>query len=348
MRFILPLILAVFFMGTAVFAGNPDRQGESGANELLLNPWAMSAGLHSMNTSSVYGVEAMRLNVAGLGRLSGTQFQIGNTRLYEGTGIQLNALGFGQRVGKSGAIGVSLMSVDFGDIPITTTDQPDGTGGNFSPSFINLGVGYSYTYENKISVGVLFRAVSETITDVSAVGAALDAGVQYVSGAKDNFKLGVSIRNLGTPMRYGGEGLSFETSNPDGSADYQLTVYERSQKFEMPSVLNMGVSYDYYVMSEKNYIRALVNYTSNAFSLDNIGGGLEFHVGDLLVFRGAYKYDVGSASSTVKNIYTGAAAGMSVNVPLSKNSSRRLGIDYAYRTTNPFRGTHNIGLRLNL
>lgn len=348
MRFILPFILGlVIFLGTAN-AGNPDRQGEAGATELLLNPWARSAGLHSMNTSSIFGVEAMRLNIAGLGRIDNTEFQLGVTRLYEGTGIQLNSLGFGQRVGKSGAIGISLMSVDFGDIPITTTDQPDGVGGTFSPSFINLGFGYSYTYENKISVGILLRAVSESITDVNAFGAAIDAGVQYVTGEQENFKLGVSLRNLGTPMRYGGEGLSFGTSNPEGSGEYQIVVYERAQKFEMPSVLNMGVSYDYYVINNKSFVRGLVNYTSNAYSRDNLGAGVEFHYGDLLVFRGAYKYDVGSVNSDVQNIYTGVAAGMSVNIPLAKNSTRKLGIDYAYRTTDPFQGTHNIGLRLNL
>ena len=42
MRFILPFILGlVIFLGTAN-AGNPDRQGEAGATELLLNPWARS------------------------------------------------------------------------------------------------------------------------------------------------------------------------------------------------------------------------------------------------------------------------------------------------------------------
>ena len=44
-------------------AGNPDRQGQAGAAELLMNPWGRSAGLHSMSTSSAVGVEAMRINI---------------------------------------------------------------------------------------------------------------------------------------------------------------------------------------------------------------------------------------------------------------------------------------------
>ena len=51
---------------TVSFAGNPDRAGEAGASELLLNPWAKSNGWGSANSASVVGLEAVHLNVAGL------------------------------------------------------------------------------------------------------------------------------------------------------------------------------------------------------------------------------------------------------------------------------------------
>lgn len=333
---------------TLAFAGNPDRQGEAGASELLLNPWARSAGLHGLSTSFIGGVESMRFNVAGLGRIEGNEFLFGNTRLYEGSGITMSAAGFASKVGKRGAMGLSITSVNFGDIPITTVDQPDGIGGNLNPAFFHIGAGYSYTYANKISVGALVRVISESLTDVSAFGAAIDAGVQYVTGEKDNFKLGVSLRNIGTPMRFSGEGLSFQSSNPEGTASYLLTVGQRSQKFELPSVLNIGVSYDIY-LDETSFVRAAGNFVSNAFSRDAIGLGAEVHFKDFLVLRGAYKYDIGSIpGDATNNLYTGIAGGLSLNIPLKKGSSRNVGIDYAYRTTSPFRGTHNIGVRLSI
>ncbi|GLR18141.1 PorV/PorQ family protein [Portibacter lacus] len=342
------LSLLLIFSISLVFAGNPDRQGEAGASELLLNPWARSAGLHGLSTSFISGVESMRFNVAGLGRIEGTEFLLGNTRLYEGSGISLNAIGFASKVGERGALGLSITSMDFGEIPITTVNQPEGIGGNINPSFFHIGAGYSYTYANKISVGALVRIISESLTDVSAFGAALDAGVQYVTGEKDNFKLGVSLRNVGTPMRFAGEGLSFQSGNPDGTANYLLTVGQRSQKFELPSVLNIGASYDIYI-SETSFVRAAGNFTSNAFSRDNIGLGAEVHFNDFLVLRGAYKYDIGSVpGESTNNIYTGVAGGISLNIPFKKGSSRNIGIDYAYRTTSPFRGTHNIGIKLNI
>lgn len=328
-----------------VIAGNPDRQGESGAAELLLNPWARSAGLHSMSTSSVSGVEAMRINIAGLSRIDKGELMIANTRLYEGSTIQMNGLGFATKAGSSGAFGISLVAMDFGDIDITTTDQPSGTGGTFSPNFFNLGLGYSYTYENKISVGILVRGISESLPDVSAFGFAIDAGVQYVTGDREEFKLGISLRNVGSPMEFGGEGLSFRTPAPDADVGFDITVNQRSEDFELPSVLNIGMSYDFY-FGEQNYLRTLANFTSNAFSKDDIGLGAEFHFRDIVVLRGAYRFSLDGGSDIPENLYSGFAGGISIDVPLKRADNRVVGIDYAYRATNVFRGTHNFSIRL--
>ena len=348
MKRILTTSLIFFFAISLCLAGNPDRQGEAGAGELLFNPWARSAGLHTLGTASIKGVEAMRLNIAGLGRISKTELLIANTRLFVGTDIQLNAVGLAQKIGENSTIGISLTAVDFGEIPITTTLQPEGTGGTYSPNFFHLGLGYSYTYENKISVGILARGISESLANVSAFGIALDAGVQYVSGEKDNFKLGISLRNVGSPMRFDGEGLSYEVDNPGTSGEYKITFDSRSEDFELPSVLNIGLSYDLYFGDDQIMVRGLTNFTSNSFSQDQIGVGGELYFKDFVALRAAYKKDIGTVNADERNVYSGFAAGISLNLPLNKDSDRKVGIDYAYRTTDPFRGTHNFSVRLTL
>jgi len=348
------LLLLVLSAGIAL-AGNPDRQGEAGAAELLLNPWARSAGLHTMNTSSISGVESMRLNIAGLSRMVGKEIVIANTRLYEGSDVALNAVGFGNKVGSNGAFGISLTAVDFGEIPITTASNPEGTGGTFSPSFFNIGLGYSYMYDNKISVGLLVRAVSESISNLTAFGMAIDAGVQYVSGERDNFKLGISLRNVGSSLTFKGEGLSFQTDAQNGVT---VTASQRAAQFEMPSVLNIGISYDFYLgsrtdaegnsLTQNILLRAIGNFTSNAFSRDQIGGGVELVFGGKFTLRGAYRAELGAIGAIQENLYTGLAGGASVELPFNAAGDKRIGIDYAYRTTNPFRGTHNFSIRLLL
>ncbi len=345
-KFLYLIIFAFICISSASYAGNPDRQGEAGAVELLMNPWARSAGLHTMSTSFISGVEAMRLNIAGLARINKTEIQIGHTRYLEGVDISFNALGFAQKIGKNGCLGVSIMALDIGDIPVTLEGQPQGNGSTYSPGFFNLGVGYAHQFENKISVGFLFRIISETAANVSATGFAVDAGVQYVTGPQDNFKLGISLRNVGSPMSFSGEALSQRLNAP--GRDFQHTYSERTSGFELPSVLNLGVSYDF-IIKTKYRITALGNFTSNSFSRDQIGGGLEFSLNDMFILRGAYKYEIGASEDVVDNaLYTGLAGGVTLQAPVKKGSKTRFAIDYAYRVSSPFSGSHNIGIRFNL
>jgi len=346
-QFRIYLVLAgLLFLAADTYAGNPDRQGESGAAELLLNPWGRSAGLHSLNTSSVSGVESMRINIAGLGRITGKQIVVGSTRYLEGSDVRLSSFGYTQRSGKNGAFGVSLMAVDFGDINVTTTGQPGGTGATYSPSFFNMGLGYSYTYDNKISVGLLVRGVSESAPGVSAFGLAIDAGVQYVSGENDNFRLGISLRNIGAPMQFNGQGLTFKTPNPESETDQLLSVSQQAESFEMPSVLNIGISYDF-LFGQNIKLRTMGNFTSNAFSRDEIGAGAEFSFKDMFMLRAGYRTNLKNVSGEVPNVYSGLSGGASIEVPFNESGKNKIGVDYAYRATSPFRGTHNLSVRFS-
>lgn len=51
--YLIGLILMGILAAPSGRAGNPDRQGEAGAYELTLNPWARSAGLHSLTTACI-------------------------------------------------------------------------------------------------------------------------------------------------------------------------------------------------------------------------------------------------------------------------------------------------------
>ena len=340
------LVLPLLLLSAAGFAGNPDRQGEAGAGQLLINPWARSAGLHSMNTSSVSGADAMYLNVSGLARINKTQITLAHTVYLAGADIGLNSLAFGQRVGKGGAFGITLVSMDLGDFDYTTEDTPEGTGATFSPSYFNMGVSYAHRFENKVSVGATVKFVNESLSNVGASAVALDAGVQYVSGEQDNFKFGIALRNVGSRMRFTGEGLTSTRPNPnDGAVPYPITYYQRSTAYELPSQLNIGLSYDW-VFGGSNRLSAMANFTSNAFSRDQVGGGLEFSLGENFALRAGYKGEL-NANSLEKTLDNGFSGGFSVGLPVRKGSDTRIALDYAYRSTSVFDGIHNIGLRLD-
>ena len=354
LKYIFQSVVFTLLIGAVTLqAGNPDRQGEAGAFELLMMPWARSAGLHSMNTANVSGVDALRLNIAGAARINKTQVNLAHAKYLQGSGIDMNSFGLSQRIGKNGAIAFSVMSLDFGDIPITTTNQPEGTGANFSPSFINIGVGYSHVFENKVSVGVLFRGVTEGIADLKASTFAVDAGVQYVTGENDNFKLGISLRNVGGTLRFQGEGIVRSVEIPNGGSTFNLAIEERTAEFELQSQLNIGASYDF-LFSKAHRVTLVGNFTSNAFSQDQFGAGLEYSLKDIFILRGAYRYEVGSSNINEAPLYTGLAGGFSLQLPMNKEAKSeglfgtQVSLDYAYRASKILGGTHNIGLRFDL
>lgn len=346
-QFRLFLTLSLLCCGLVLSAGNPDRQGEAGAYELLMNPWAQSAGLHTMTVSMVGGVEAMRINPAGIGRISGSEAKLGHASYLGSTGISMNALGLSLKMGENGALGISVMALDFGDLRVTTNAQPEGTGATFTPTFFNVGLGYSHMFENNISVGFLVRGVNESISDVSSSGIAMDAGIQYVTGPKDNFKFGISLRNIGSPLQFSGEGLSFRNDQPNSDDfDFELRFNQRAATFELPSLLHIGLSYDmYFGLGERFRLTPLVNFTANSFSRDDLGGGLEFSFSNIVTIRGGYKAELGAGTSLEdKGIYTGLALGFSLNLNFDEENKTGIMLDYGYRDSNPFDGTHNIGL----
>jgi hypothetical protein len=339
------LLVVTLLSAGAVIAGNPDRQGEAGASQLLINPWARSAGLHSLNTASIKGTEAMFLNVAGLGRIKSTEINIGHTRYMEGAGLGLNALALARRIGK-GAFGISLVSMDLGDLDFTTENTPGGSGTTFSPSFVNVGLSYSHVFDNKVSVGVTAKMVSESATSVAARAIALDAGVQYVTGENDEFKFGISLRNVGGKMRFAGEGLSAALPNPGPNFPYNNVYYNRSSPYELPSQLNIGASYDF-LFGKSAVLAVLGNFTSNAFARDQAGVGAEFRYREFFALRAAYKYEFNS-NEIERTLDNGLAAGFSFAFGTKKGSNTRFALDYAYRSTFVFRGTHNLGIRVEL
>jgi len=111
--------------------------------------------------------------------------------------------------------------------------------------------------------------------------------------------------------------------------------------------LNIGTSYDFYFGDEIRFT-PIANFTSNSFSQDQLGLGAEVSVfDDIVQVRGAYKFDLQTASVEERDVYTGLALGASANLFLNKETGAKIGFDYAYRTTRAFSGSHNFGIRLN-
>ena len=355
---ILTVILAGTMFAGTTFAGNPDRAGQAGASELLINPWARSSGFGSANVAGVRGLEGQFLNVAGTAFTKKTELLFAHTNYLKGADIGINTFGFSQKVGASGVLGLGFMSMNFGDIDVTTTEMPEGGLGNYPISFMNIGLSYAKGFTDHIFGGLCTRMITQSIPDAKASGVALDAGIQYVAGKDNNAKFGISLKNVGPKMQFRGDGLFTPVINANNNST--ATLEQRSESFELPSQVNIGGGYDFFLggtgdSAAKNHrITVAAAFVSNSFTKDEFRIGFEYGFKTYFMIRAGYGYEkgIGNDDDSQANYRTSAQKGLNggvtVEIPMNKEKGSSFGLDYSIRTTQPFGNTHSIGIRMNL
>ena len=360
---LLTVVVAALFVAASsyAYAGNGDRRGQSAAGQLLINPWAASNGWGNAGLASIRGLESMYSNVAGMSFVKKTELGYTNTQYCYGTGVSINALGLAQNLGEDkdrGVLGFSVMMMSFGDIEITTGNQPEGGQGTFSPTLMNLGLSYAKSFSDVIKAGATIRIINEGTSNTNATGFTIDAGIQYISGEQYQFHLAAAIKNIGMPMRYTGDGLNIRGSVENGT--FISTLESRSEAYEMPANLSLGLSYDFLFGSidgnEKatdasDAIHRLTlagTFISNAYSNDQYIAGMEYCWKNIFQLRGGFTLENGLFKESVTTVYSGPSVGASILVPMGKKSESKAIIDYAYRFTNKWKGCHFIGIRLAL
>lgn len=320
------LCLLLLAAGSA-WAGNPGRQGAAGATELLIPAGSRATALSGSMLAMVSGVEAIHWNPAGMVRTNGG-VEVMFSNLQYLADINVNYLGVATKIGDVGSLGLFLRALDFGDIPVTTVDNPEGTGTTYSPTFLSGGLTFSRAFTDRIYGGATVKFVSETVERTSASGVAFDVGVQYFSEA--GLKLGVALKNLGPEMSFDGADMEYYVTLPDqepGSRARPLKLSGAS--FELPSTLEMGVGYEYRA-SEQSVFNFAGTFQNSNFGSDALKFGVEFAYEDQLFLRGGYTALTQDNDSN--NLY-GPTVGAGVRLPVEGAS---ISFDYAYRAADFF------------
>ena len=135
-----------------------------------------------------------------------------------------------------------------------------------------------------------------------------------------------------------------------------LTFQRRANDFELPSLVNIGASYDFHLSEVEEQedgtflsdhrLTASGTFTSNSFTQDQIRVGAEYAFQNKFMVRGGYVFESDATDEfEAKTTSVGPTFGATIEVPTSSSGSS-IGIDYSYRVTRTFNGTHSIGLRL--
>jgi hypothetical protein len=336
---IILLILMMFvpLWSPLLYGGSESRRGTAGALELLLPADARSSALSGTLNSSITGVEAINWNPAGVGRLVGTEAMF--SRYDYIADIKMSFAGVAVNFGGTGTFGFSVRAMDFGDIPVTTVTQPEGTGSTFSPNYAVFGLTYSNRLTERISGGVNIKYVTEKITRSSATGMAFDLGIQYHSTT--GITLGVVLRNLGPSMNYTGDDMEYYTPVPvqePGSVSRPLRL--SGAEYELPSTLEIGIGYEF-AFTEQHTLGISANFQNSNFGSDEYRFGAEYAWNDIIFFRGGY-----SRVSNMDNYLYGPSAGIGVKIHVGVTTY--IICDYAYRSVQRFNANQWVSVKLGI
>jgi hypothetical protein len=317
---ILLVLISLTVTSAEILAGSGARQGTAGAAELTIPVGARGSSLGGAAVANPSGLESIYWNPAGLVSLEGSNFMF-SIQPYIAD-IDVSFFAAATTIESFGTLAVSFKSVAIGDMLETTAAAPDGTGRIFSPRLTVLGLSYARDLTTSVSMGTTAMLINESIFEVTASGVAFDLGLSYVPFGKD-VALGITLKNYGPSMRFSGPG--FEQLVVDG---HHLAA--KSASFELPSSLNVGMSYNF-VTSEMNRATVLGNFRSNNFSEDNWQGGVEYAYNERYFVRGGYNY-----SKDDRWLY-GFTAGLGATIPLGES---HLTFEYSFADTDVFQGSN--------
>ncbi len=334
--FVLALVAGLV---SAAMAGSGNRGGTSGAAELLIPVGARDIAMGGSTIATTRDIEALYWNPAAIAHMhNSASVYVSHMSYIADIGLNYGAVA-GNFEG-FGVLSLSLKTLDIGDIPVTTTTDPDGTGRTFTPQFFTVGLTYSRLLSDRIAVGFTSKIISERMGDVSASGVAFDVGVTYDNLATiDGLSIGIAVKNIGPSMRFDGAGLLTQATvdaqnRPAGL--YQL----QAAPFELPSAIEFGLGYKRH-LDNANALLVSGAFQSNNFSDDEYKLGLEYSFQDLFFVRGGYNF--AQRETEEREFLFGATAGAGVKYALG---SMDITVDYAYRQVKTFDANHIFSVKL--
>jgi len=290
LRFITACFLGVIMIVSFSFAGDETRVGTSGGNQVLVPVGARDLALSGSDLVFSSGVSSIHWNPAGLARMEGGGAVVSNMTYFTDMGVNFFAAGF---TGGFGAMAISAKTIDFGDIPVTTVQQMDGTGAMFTPTFATIAFSYAKSLIDKASVGVNAKLVYESIPRANATALVFDVGVQYEDFADiKGLGIGLVIKNIGQDLKYGGSALLLQATDAgntfrdfrgiEAAEDQLPSVYEVGMTYKTPLGLSIGT-----VFSSQNY------------DYDQLRFGGEFALADMIFLRGGMTMALASGDATI-------------------------------------------------
>ena len=333
--FVLPLLLAA--LHTPAF-GQVTKAGTTAAKFLSIGIGPRANAMGGAFTSVASDVSALYWNPAGVAQLKENQAMFSYTSLFKDLDITLNYLAVAVPAGETGNFGLSVTALDYGEMDVTTesVDYQEGTGEKFSAASYAFALSYARQITDNFSAGMTVKYIQEDIFHSSASGMAIDVGTMFITPFY-GIKFSSIISNYGSKMQMTGEDLliRYDSDLQRKGNNESVDAYYKTDQFELPLKLQIGVSKDFQIMEGQRLTLAVdaAHPNDNAEYL-NVGGELSL-LDNVISLRGGYR------TLFLVDSYEGLTLGVGFHYALGVFS---VGMDYAFQEHKILGNTQSFGV----
>ncbi|QQS36541.1 MAG: PorV/PorQ family protein [Ignavibacteriales bacterium] len=314
------------------------KTGTTAAKFLSIGVGPRANAMGGAFTSIVDDATALYWNPAGAATQNKYTVIFTHSELFKGLDIGLNYAAIILPIEGLGSLGASVTSLDFGQMDVTTELYPEGTGEKFTAASYAFGLTYARNITDDFVAGISVKYIREIIFNSSADGVAFDIGTIFNTPFY-GIKFSSAISNYGSKMQISGEDLLVRhDSDPDREGNNETTdAYYKTDKFDLPLKLQIGVSKEFQFMEEQSFTLAIdATHSNDNSEYLNLGGELSLF-NDILCLRGGYK------ALFLEDSQEGLTFGVGVNYGLEVID---FGFDYAFQKFEYLGDTHSFAVKL--
>ncbi len=216
-------------------------------------------------------------NPAGITQFDKNEVAISHSTWF--VGLQHDFIGAVYHLDKQNSVGISAISLQSDDMPVTTEYAPTGTGAYFKYGDLAFAATYARKMTNQFSFGVSVKYLYETLADVRMSGLLIDLGTYYWTGLGTT-RFAVAVSNFGGQL------------TPTGSVELiDGTTVSKFQSFSPPTIFRIGFAFEPY-QDETNKVTASAQLNHPGDNSENVSLGAEYSYSSSFFLRGGYRINV--------------------------------------------------------
>jgi hypothetical protein len=282
----------------AVTAGGFTKVGLTGGQFLKIGVGARGTGMAGAVSGLSSDVTSVFWNPAGLADIRGYAADVSHSFWF--AGMSHSFAGAVIPVGERFRVGASFTTFSSGDIRVTTTNNPEASGGIYNVSDIAIGLSVAGYLTDQFSFGATAKYVQHAFTNVSAVGFVFDIGTKYNTGYR-GITLGFGVLSLGPKQEFSGANLNTTNQPITGLNASAIDMSISTAPFNIPLSFRAGLGLDMLTLlveipeidddgTQVHKWATGIDFETYSDSPEQFAIGTEYTFRDLVILRAGYRF----------------------------------------------------------